>query len=171
MPEPIYTAQGATFSPDRVYRYLLWREWDQARTHCLFVMLNPSTADETQLDPTLRRCLRFAWDWGFGGFRVVNLFALRSTDPAGLSAVDDPEGPENDGHLVAAAQRAGKVIAGWGALGGYRDRQARVLQLLEPHAEIEALRLTRGGHPGHPLYLPADLKPFVWRRRAERISP
>jgi hypothetical protein len=171
MSEPRYTSQGATFSPDRVYRYLLWRTWDEPRGSCLFVMLNPSTADERVLDPTLRRCLGFAQAWGFGGFQVANLFALRSTDPAGLRAVEDPEGPENDRHLLEAARACGGiVVCAWGVHGEYRDRAAAVEQLLLPHADLVALRLTKAGHPSHPLYLPALLKPTIWRRRTPRLE-
>lgn len=166
MPEPTYTSQGATFSePDRVYRYLLWREWDPARPRVLFVMLNPSTADETVLDPTLRRCLGFAQRWGFGSFTIANLFALRSTDPKRLREVEDPVGPLNDGYLSAAAMTAGRVVAAWGAHGGLYHRADAVTRMLRPCVDLMALRLTSAGDPGHPLYLPAALEPFVWQAR------
>lgn len=166
MPEPTYIDQGATFSPDRRYRYTLWRAWGPG-PRALFCMLNPSTATETVLDPTLRRCLRYARDWGFHGFEVVNLFALRSTDPARLCEDADPVGPGNDVAIVEAARRAGGfVVCGWGVHGGLRGRDAAVLELLEERADLVALRLTKDGHPSHPLYLPADLKPVLFRRRA-----
>lgn len=75
---------GAEFSPCKTYRYALWRRWSDAPP-VLFVMLNPSTANESQDDPTIRRCISFAKQWGHGGIIVGNLFAFRSPYPTDLS--------------------------------------------------------------------------------------
>ncbi len=162
--EPAYVHQGATFSPDRAYRYGLWRVWDEARPRVGFVMLNPSTADETKLDPTLRRVLGFAQAWGFGGFEVANIFALRSTDPKALYGAEDPVGPENDAQLDAFAARCAKVVAGWGVHGRLLWRgdavQRRFANAGRP---LHVLKLSQGGHPMHPLYLPGALTPVPWR--------
>jgi hypothetical protein len=164
MPEPTYIDQGAKFSPCRKYRYRLWRHWDALRPRRVaFVMLNPSTADETKLDPTLRRCLGFAQAWGYGGFEIVNLFALRSTDPAALRGHADPVGPENDAALLDAAIDCNLLICGWGVHGTLLDR-ARLTEQLLGGVDLHALRLTQAGAPGHPLYLPADLKPVLYRK-------
>jgi hypothetical protein len=128
-------------------------------------MLNPSTADEHQLDPTLRRVLGFSQAWGFGGMRIANVFALRSTDPFQLVRAEDPVGPESDHVLQVAAHEAQTVVAAWGAHAVWDDREAKVLEMLAPICALQALRLTRTGHPGHPLYLPGDLEPFTWRER------
>jgi hypothetical protein len=165
VPEPTYIDQGASFDADRVYRYRLWRAWDDGRPRVAFLMLNPSTADETVLDPTLRRCLGFAQAWGFGSFEIGNLFALRSTDPKKLRLVADPVGPGNDTELLSMAVRADLVVCGWGAHGGLHGRDRSVLKLLEPYAALYALRLTNAGAPGHPLYLPAKLEPVLFQPR------
>jgi len=73
--------QGAVFSPDRVYRYRLDRRW-AAGGRVVWVMLNPSDADETRTDPTATRCRNFSEDWGYGAMTIVNPFALVATDPA-----------------------------------------------------------------------------------------
>jgi hypothetical protein len=168
MPEPIYIDQGATFDESGAYRYRLWRVWDARLPRVAFVMLNPSVADATQLDPTLRRCLGFARRWGCGSFEIGNLYALRSTDPAGLRAVVDPVGRANDEHLarIAAAATFG-IIVGWGNH-AERTRADRVLEILRLNAHQHVFRLgnlTAEGHPRHPLYLRGDLVPTLHAER------
>jgi len=157
----------ATFSSDRRHRYELTRQWSGggATSPRLvnFVMLNPSTADAFALDPTNRRCVGFAGDWGFDGLLTTNVFAWRSTDPRHLGGIDDPIGPDNDRYLVAAALRAELVVAAWGVHARLGGRGDRVRQLLaDVGVDLHVLRLTKDGHPGHPLYLPTDTAPLRW---------
>lgn len=166
--EPNYnTAAGAVFDSARVYRYRLWRTWDATKPRVAFVMLNPSTADESRLDPTLRRCLAFAQRWGCGALEVGNLYALRSTDPRALEVfAGDVVGPDNDAHLgqIAAAATFGIIVA-WGAH-ARRVRADAVVELLRRHRAVWRLGpLTRGGHPRHPLYLRGDLFPVLHAER------
>jgi hypothetical protein len=155
----LLTDAGATFSPCRTYRYRLWRFWDQ-RPYLAFVMLNPSTADEVKNDPTVERCERRARVGGYGGVAVVNLFAFRSTDPAVLRKVADPVGPHNDAAITDVAKQAGRVICAWGTHGSLHGRDAHVLVMLHWHGVgTYALRVSKGGHPCHPLYLPYGLEP------------
>jgi hypothetical protein len=125
----------------------------------MFIGLNPSTADETQDDPTIRRCIGFARAWGFDGLCMANLFAYRATEPADMKNAVDPIGCENDSALSSWAHDAGVVVAAWGAHGTYKGRDQSV-RLLVPG--LHYLRLTKDGHPGHPLYLPASLRPVAW---------
>lgn len=142
------------------YRYLLQRSWDVNRKAVCFVMLNPSTADASVDDPTIRRCLGFARDLGFGQLEVVNLFGLRATEPRVMKSHSDPIGPENDEHLIRSAAICSVVICAWGANGSYMGRDHAVLKLLrDAGCKPLALRLTKSGHPSHPLYLPAKLQP------------
>jgi hypothetical protein len=153
----------ATFSPDRVFRYRLTRTWDDAGPRVNFVMLNPSTAGAIQLDPTNRRCMGFAADWGYGGVEVTNIFAFRSTDPRGLRRADDPIGPENDAAILDAARTADLAIAAWGTHGTLHGRGDHVrAMLIDAGIELYVLRLTKAGHPGHPLYVPASTAPIRW---------
>lgn len=149
--------KATTFSPCRTYRYSLWREWIGGDGFAMFVGLNPSTADETQDDPTIRRCIAFAKAWGYSGLCMTNLFAFRATDPLVMKRRSDAVGPENDHHLLALSKDAGVVVAAWGAHGTHQGRDAEV-KLLLPN--LHYLRLTRDGHPGHPLYLPKTLVPI-----------
>lgn len=123
-------------------------------------MLNPSTADENADDPTLRRCIGFARNWGLGGIDVVNLYALRATNPADLWRSDDPVGPENDAHLEDAGRTSRMLVAAWGA----HPKAERVAQVLAIPGfdRLTCLRTTKDGHPGHPLYVPKDVEPISW---------
>jgi hypothetical protein len=138
------------------YRYALRRCWDPSAPLVLFIGLNPSTADATVDDPTSRVCMGYARRWGYGGLLIGNLFALRSTDPAGLRVVRDPVGPRNDARLRGLQEAAALVVCAWGEGGAYRARDQEVLaRLRAPHC----LSRLRSGRPGHPLYKRADLEP------------
>ena len=157
-----FTLSAAQFSPCRTWRYTLTRRWADGRTVC-FVGLNPSTADETTLDPTCRRCVGFARAWGFGAYVMTNIFAYRSTDPKALLAVDDPVGPENDVAIRRVAFDASLVIAAWGVHGALNDRGAQVVKMLqEIGVAVFCLGTTKAGHPKHPLYLPKGVKPQLY---------
>jgi hypothetical protein len=148
---------GAVISADGDYRYRLWRTWDDEKPAVAFIMLNPSTADATTDDPTTRRCIGYAEDWGYGRLVVGNLFAFRSTDPRQLEDHSAAVGPDNDEHLLAIRDEAEKIIVAWGTHGSLRDRDHRVAHLLD--ADLYALDTTQDGQPAHPLYQPADIDP------------
>ena len=164
---PIVTcASGASFSPCRRWRYLLWRRWDAAGPAANFIMLNPSTADELKLDPTCSRARDYAERWGYGALIVTNVFAWRATDPAEMKAAADPVGPGNDRAIVHAAKEAALVVCAWGNHAAHRERAARVRALLaRAGVALHALRVNAGGEPAHPLYLPGSLRPASWRAR------
>lgn len=165
---PRGVSAGAQFSDDRAYRYSLWRVWDEDKGKVMFIGLNPSTADETHDDPTIRRCVRFAKDWGFGGVYMLNLFAIRATDPAVMKLVPEPIGPSNDYALEIYAGAADLVVAAWGRDGAHRDRGAFVRRLIDRVLTgrrwlcLRHLGLTQGGHPKHPLYLSKETRPQQW---------
>lgn len=162
----VRSTSTAILSPCGRYRYALARAWGDTTKRCLFVMLNPSTADAEQDDPTIRRCIGFARDWGYGALDVCNLFAWRSTKPRGLLGVDDPIGPDNDQILVRVARNASLIVAAWGANVTALKLDVRaqdVLALLAAIAkprEVHAISFTKDDEPAHPLMLPASLKPF-----------
>lgn len=156
--------KGAIFSDDRVYRYVLWRTWDADKPAVNFIGLNPSTADETEDDPTIRRCIGYAKAWGYGGLVMTNLFAYRSTDPKALRTADDPFWSDQYSHLRARARDAGLVVAAWGAQPSYQHFRVKdVLNALDD-LDLYALKLTKNGYPSHPLYLRADLTPILYRK-------
>ena len=152
---------SATFSDCGRYRYTLERHWDEGQPAVLFVMLNPSTADAEKDDPTIRRCIRFAKDWGYGSLLVGNLFAWRATDPKALIGVEDPVGPGNDAALVGMRDRARGVVCAWGANKAAHGTRADTVKAML--GQSWALGLTRGGMPRHPLYVPAATNLVIFR--------
>jgi hypothetical protein len=155
--------RDAVISDDGQYRYRLSRTWDTDKPTLAFIMLNPSTADATEDDPTIRRCLGYAKEWGYGSLVVANLFALRSTDPSNLREHPDPVGPENERHLREVCAESEKVIVAWGANGSLQGRGREVGEMLD--VVLYALDTTKDGHPVHPLYQPADAEPEPWSEK------
>lgn len=141
--------KGARFSPDMVYRYDLWRIWDERKSVVSFVCLNPSTADENVDDPTIRRCMGFAGRWGYGGVHVLNAFAYRNTYPETLRGIKEPVGPENDEFLRTLH---GVVLVAWGEHGRFLKRGNTILKLIQ--VDCFCLGKNKSGQPRHPLYVP-----------------
>lgn len=161
------TLPKAVFSEDRMYRYMLTRQWDNTKPYVAFVGLNPSIADENLDDPTIRRCIGYAKAWGMGGIIMVNLFAFRATDPKDMKAAKDPIGPENNRYLRNVIRDAHTVVAAWGNHGTYMGRGATVKKMYEAeqfagYIHLTCLELSKNGSPKHPLYLKKDLVPFSY---------
>jgi len=155
---------GAVFSPCEGFRYLLWRVWNPDRPFWSFGMLNPSTADHLQLDPTVTRCQTRATAGGAGGLIVWNLFAWRATDPAAMKRQGDPVGPFNDEAIRLAVAASALNIAAWGSHGVHREREHRVRVMLgAAKVPLHALAFTATGLPRHPLYLSLGLQPQPWK--------
>lgn len=154
----------AVISTDGLYRYALWRSFEPAQLDgtdlvvptgtVLFVMLNPSTATGREDDPTVKRCMNFASDWGYRRLAVANLYAGRATKPELLNDIPDPVGPFNDEWLRALAASADVVVAAWGATPApNKGRAEHVLGIL---GDCYALGVTKDDHPKHPLYVKGD---------------
>ena len=142
------------------YRYSLERVWDNSKQMLTWVMLNPSTADWEQDDPTIRRCMGFARSSDYGGIIVVNLFALRATNPDDMKAALDPVGPENMAKLAETLGASHRVVAAWGTHGGYRDQDQKFIDIARSmNIKVYCLGVTKEGFPRHPLYVKAD-QPF-----------
>ncbi len=150
------SASGAVFSRDERYRYGLWRNWNPSLGKVLFIGLNPSTADQQQNDPTIRRCIAFAQHWDCGGMLVGNLFAFRATRPPDLRKASQPVGPDNEKWLLKMASAADLVIACWGNVGSYLSQDQSIQELFP---KLHCLKLNATGTPAHPLYLQKSLRP------------
>jgi hypothetical protein len=161
---------NAYFSDDRTYRYALSRVWDVHKPMLGFIGLNPSTADENKLDPTLRRIVRFAMRENCGGFWMFNLFAFRATVPRVMLLAHDPVGPDNDRWLMDGIRWCEFMVCGWGAHGGHRGRDMEVRKLFKGH-KLWCLGLTKDGQPKHPLYLPKDTPLVEYQSSLWRPEP
>lgn len=181
--------RNTIFSPCRLYRYTLWREWPQFQfipgidddpsavkigrhdQYLQVIGLNPSTADERQNDPTVARCIDFAKRWGFGALCMTNAFAWRDTDPEKMKAASAPTEHRlgaNDEWLIEIANGAGLVVAAWGKDGRHLDREAEILSL---GIDLHCLGVNEDGTPKHPLYLRKDLLPIPYTEaRKEKLG-
>lgn len=175
---PPLTDSGATFSDDRAFRYRLWRTWDERKPVVTWCLINPSTANENDPDPTLTRCIGFARSWGFGGVVLVNLFAWVSKNRGTLLAGrEDRIGPKNDRTIETAAclvaygpkgsmDAAGRFVVAWGAHEAVTERGASVLQMINdecPDLPLWCLGTNQDGTPKHPLYLAGSTPPVRFR--------
>lgn len=155
----VYSQAG--YSPCRRFRYTLIRRFGKKaatrKERIAFIGLNPSTATERVNDPTVRRCIGYALQWGYREFIMLNAFGLRSTDPKGLLQVDDPNGPGNDDAIRIWAKKSNVVVCCWGIHAGLNNRhQTLVDHLRKWGVSAQCLGVTQAGYPRHPLYLRKD---------------
>jgi hypothetical protein len=151
-----YLQMHAVFSRGRRYRYTLRRRLTKGNKILLVIGLNPSTADGTKDDPTVRRCAGFAERLGYDILLVVNLFALRSTDPRELREAILPVGRLNDAWILRVARKAHKIVLAWGAGADWAPERSDQLLLLLAHHDLYCFGTTKSGAPKHPLYLRSD---------------
>lgn len=170
MSDPVID-RTAVVSACGTYRYRLSRRWGPAGgRYVAWVMLNPSTADAERDDATVRRVVSYSQAWGYDEAFVVNVFALRATDPAALKAHPDPVGPDNHWHVEAVCRNAKLVVAAWGANMGGTIPELRVRHDLAKWGGAKCLGLTRDGHPKHPLRLRKDEVPRDFIKAVKRAS-
>jgi hypothetical protein len=153
------------FNDDQTHRFVLRRLWESSKAPCMFIGLNPSTADRFQNDRTVNKCMGYAESWGYGSLIMANLFSVRTPYPKVMKQSPQPNLAENNTWLFREAQRAGLIVAAWGNDGTYKKRDLEVLELLAPY-DLYCLGVTQPGQPKHPMpraALPADLKPTLYR--------
>lgn len=148
--------KGAEFSKCRTYRFLLWRSWNKELPYLNVIGLNPSKADENEDDPTIRKCMKFAHSWGYGGLMVTNLFAYCATKPEEMMHADDPIGWGNDMWIKSVHKKCALTLAAWGADGTHWGRDAEVKKIV---SSLSCLALTKDGQPRHPLYMRDSSRP------------
>ena len=154
----LFQNNGAEFSNSRKYRYALWRIWDDKKPMIMFIGLNPSTANESDDDPTIRRVKRFAYDWGYGGVYMCNCFSYISTNPNYLKDFNTTV-TDNAWIYLFAAKCAAKVFA-WG---NFKIAEERGKELSGFFPEALCLGKNKNGSPKHPLYIAANTKPILFK--------
>lgn len=165
--------KSAIISECEKYRYSLSRIWDNSKPLVMFIMLNPSTADADNDDPTIRRCIGYAKDWGYGGIIVCNLFAYRATNPKELLNCDNPFGDENIWHIRQNVDKAEMVITAWGNY-PIVDKLLKGLSAFRligfAIGRLHYLELSNTRCPKHPLYLKKSLQPKKWNNQSAKAS-
>jgi hypothetical protein len=164
-PGNLFTHRSADFSEDRTYRYALKIRWADG-PNATFIGLNPSTADEFQDDPTIRKCKGFASRWGCGGIVMLNLFAYRATKPSDMKKAVDPIGPENTSTYLGGHSYVnhGPTVACWGRHGTFLNRGELIKERVPL---LWCLGTNSDGTPCHPLMLPYTTKLIPFNHRGE----
>lgn len=160
--KPLEIQRSAVLSGCQKHRYELRRVWEPSEGMINIIGLNPSTADGFEDDPTIRRCIGFARDWGYGGFIMTNLFSYRLTDSRQLRYVKgDLNGLDAKATRIAAAREAVLVVAAWGSHDLARIQGLTIQRELAAYdIQLKCIKQTQPGVPWHPLYLPGNLKPI-----------
>jgi hypothetical protein len=154
----LFEKNGALFSDDKKYRYCLWRIWDESKPMIMFIGLNPSTANENQDDPTIRRVIRFAREWGYGGIYMLNLFTFVTAYPNELLKCDNPL-MLADWYLKIYSEKSDRIVFAWGSFPESIDR-AKIVKDMFPISFCLGQNLN--GSPKHPLYLKSDTKLILY---------
>lgn len=158
--------KGAILSLEEtpIYRYALWRIWNDALPCLVVIMLNPSTADHSENDPTITILLGRARTEGYGGILVVNLFAWRSSEPSDMKSSNEPIGPYNDTILdIVLDIETDGLLCAWGPHGEHKDRYKEVIcKLKMAQKKPLVIEMTQKGHPGHPLYKKLENRLTPW---------
>jgi hypothetical protein len=146
--------RSCVFSDDRIYRYRLDIAWGEGGLgNVAWCLLNPSTADEIENDPTVERRFRWSMAHGYDSLSIVNIFAYRATDPDVMKAQADPVGPDDDRHILEVAKASDLFVVGWGNHGSHLGRGWQVTEMLSREGiEPQCLGINRDGQPKHPLY-------------------
>ncbi len=150
----LFDHSGATFSNCRKYRYKLWRIWDPNKPMVMFIGLNPSTANEDTDDPTIRRVMKFAKDWGYGGVYMMNLFAWVTPKPEELKKCENPLG-DNNNMLEAVAAKSELIVCAWGA---FKEAKERSMEVTKMFPQGMCLGINGDGSPKHPLYIAGNTR-------------
>jgi len=153
----LFDSNGAHFSACKKYRYKLWRIWDDTKPKVMFIGLNPSTADESKNDPTIRRVISMAKNWGFGGVYMMNLYTYITPYPKDLQFA---VGYQDIERLKLVAKKCEQVIFAWGNFKVFgRDE---IVKNTFPNAL--ALQINKNGSPKHPLYVKGDIVPVKYNQ-------
>lgn len=150
---------GAEFSVCKKYRYQLFRVWDKTKPKIAFIGLNPSTANENENDPTIRRVISFANSWGYGGIIMYNLFAIVGSDPAILLTPIDLQ-KNNQWYLDGILNQCEDVCFCWGSFKEAKERAKEIISLFDNSI---CLGINSDGSPKHPLYVPGKTKPINFK--------
>ena len=150
---------GAIFSNDKKYRYVLWRIWNNDLPKLMFIGLNPSTANQHKNDNTINRIKGLCVSLGFGGFYMLNLFTYITAYPRELNECLDPVGP-SDKYISMYIEKVNKTVLCYGSFKQAKNRAIEVKHLLN---DVYCLGINRDGSPLHPLYCPTNSQLILYK--------
>jgi len=143
----VFKISGANFSECGTYRYSLFRTWDTKLPKAMCIGLNPSTASAVKNDPTITNLAAMLKRLGYGGFYMMNLFAIISPKPEVILTCSDPIG-ENEKHLELVSRICQDVIFCWG---NFKQAEKRILEVAPRYPNAKCFGKNKNGTPCHPL--------------------
>jgi hypothetical protein len=155
----LFENNGALFSDQRDYRYALWRIWDNTLPKVMFIGLNPSTANENENDPTIRRVVSFARSWGYGGVFMMNLFPFVTPYPDVLQLHSVLESDKNEVGLNSFSKKAERIVFAWG---NFKEAQEMAKKVIEMFPDAYCLGVNKNRSPKHPLYIAGSTRPVKY---------
>lgn len=169
------TKQNAIFSQDKKHRYFLSRVWNDTsgKKIVLFIMLNPSIADQNIDDPTIRRIKSFSVNWGYDGVFVVNLNSYITSNPLNLVSVDAQKEvthhfEKNFAQIKEAMQMecVKLIVCAYGNNQYIQEIRIKEIYKIADELKINlyCIKKNKDNSPAHPLYLKSDLKPTLYRK-------
>lgn len=150
---------GAKFSECGTHRYSIWRIWDKSKQIVMFIGLNPSTANQDSDDPTIRRVIKFASNWGYGGVYMMNLFTQVTPYPHELKLNDDEQIIENRDRIFPMAEWCKLIIFAWGNFKEAEQEGQHYSDILNGYC----LGKNQNGSPKHPLYIHSKTQPTKFK--------
>lgn len=139
--------KGAIFSDCKMYRYALWRIWDEKNPIAMCIGLNPSTANEIDDDKTIQNLIHVLCSYDYGGYYMMNLFSMISAHPEDLRSCPNPI-KDNDRYLKEISLKCDDVIFCWG---NFKQAEYRAKKIIPMFPKALCFGKTASGKPMHPL--------------------
>jgi len=155
-------------SSNKIYRWSLSYEISKSKKEIIFIGLNPSLSDEVFLDNTTKKIIKISKNNNYGKLKLINLFALISSNPKELLDHKNPIGYLNNKYIYKnlkywSENKNCDLWLGWGNKGNFLNRNKKISKNIMKYYSIKKnnfdkplgpllIKKTIKNNPIHPLY-------------------